>query len=312
MQYAVACTILAAVTMAVYMMFGRKNPMHNIAGPPSPSWIFGHLRQLLLASNFGDYEYRWLRAYGPIYRLKGCLGQDRLMVSDPIALQHVLNTPDFGQAPVLLNMIRLLFGEKCVLSVQGETHKRLRAGMNIGFTAAAVRNYQSVFEQVANEISERLEESADLSVDICPLLSIATLSAVSEGVLGHPTQDLGKEFVETTCQIMHLSSSQSPIQLITDALSASLPRWVMGATIHLPTATFRALHRERYLANEVGERIVQEKLEVVRQGLERNNDIFSRLLNPDPSDKTRDVLAGADIAAQTAIVMIAGQDTVCD
>jgi cytochrome P450 len=34
----------------------------------------------------------------------------------------------------------------------GEAHKRLRAAMNVGFSAAAVRSYQSVFTRVAHKV----------------------------------------------------------------------------------------------------------------------------------------------------------------
>ena len=34
--------------------------------------------QLLLSPQYGDYEFNWQKMYGPIYRLKGCLGVSTL------------------------------------------------------------------------------------------------------------------------------------------------------------------------------------------------------------------------------------------
>ncbi|KAJ7182342.1 cytochrome P450 [Mycena crocata] len=247
MSYAATSAVLVlVVTLALYVIFHRKNGIETIPGPSSPSWMFGHMRQLMHPPTLGDYEYRWLKEYGPVYRLKGCFGS-------------AITKPSF--------------------------------------------------EQVALAITEQLEQSVDPIVDICPVMGVATLRTVSEAVLGHPTEDLGEEFVSCTSDIVHLGSSQSAAQILADAIGAWLPAWVAGLTIYLPTTTCRLLLRERNLAAEVGERIVRQKFDAARQGLEMNNDTFSRLLNPDPSDKTRELLTGEDIAAQNAIILIAGKDT---
>jgi hypothetical protein len=68
------------------------------------------------------------------------------------------------------------------------------------------------------QISEHLEKSAATSTDVCPLLSTATLSAVSQGrrrstrqfshsitfsgVLGCSIQDFGEDFVKNSFQVM--------------------------------------------------------------------------------------------------------------
>jgi hypothetical protein len=34
----------------------------------------GNMLQLQFAENYGDYEFQWLKQYGPMYRVKGCFG----------------------------------------------------------------------------------------------------------------------------------------------------------------------------------------------------------------------------------------------
>ncbi|KAF8160388.1 hypothetical protein K438DRAFT_1686506 [Mycena galopus ATCC 62051] len=123
----------------------RPSGVENVVGPPSASWIFGHMRELLLPPQYGDYEFAWQKRYGPVYRLKGCLGQDRLMVSDPVALQYVLHSPMFFRGPVLERVIDLVFGSMSVFAATGGEHRRLRTALNVGFTASAVRGYQPIF-----------------------------------------------------------------------------------------------------------------------------------------------------------------------
>ncbi|KAJ7769724.1 cytochrome P450 [Mycena olivaceomarginata] len=254
--------VAAIVSVALYRVLHRKSGIENISGPPSPSWIFGrqsvllrlywpngtiypgNMLQLLLSPSYGDYEFTWLKLYGPIYRLKGCFRQNRLMVSDPLASQYILNSG----------------------------------------------HYQPIFEKMAQALSEQLEQSSASSINISPLLSTATLGAVSESmvtyagtmvdirsddyiaVLGCSTQYLGEEFVANHYQIV-----QSAAQILTNALGALLPTSVFNAAGYLPTTAFRAFHKAKYLTENLGRRVVQDRMNAARQGLEIDSDVYSRL-----------------------------------
>ncbi|KAF7344262.1 Cytochrome P450 [Mycena venus] len=287
MDNALLCiAALAAAVLALYSIFRRNSTIRDISGPPSPSWIFGHMRQLILSSPYGAHEFKWLNVYGSVYAFKGCFGQDRLMVADPVALQHILNSPKFGRAPILDNTASLLFGEKSVITASGSEHRRLRSALNVGFTAAAVRGYEPVFKNVAEKIVDQLEGFLT-PTDICSVLSSATLDAISQAILGHPTQDLGEDFVATNIEIVKLTATQSETHILADAIGSYLPAWVWRAAIYLPTTGAVVARKERFFAKQVGDRIVQEKIDAAEQGLEMNNDLFSFLLNPNPSDNTK-------------------------
>ncbi|KAJ7826948.1 cytochrome P450 [Mycena leptocephala] len=316
-------TILQGIAFiaAIYLVFRRRSTIHNIPGPLSPSWIFGrivvlmpasrHMLQLLLPAEYGEHEFNWQKLYGPVYRLKGCFGQDRLMVSDPLALQHVLNSNHFEHGPSIDNAVSLLFEEKCVMAAKGETHKRLRAAMQIGFTSSAVRECLPLFERIAQAVTERFGELAGLPADIIPVLSEATLNAISQATLSSSTQDLGQDFVLNNTQIMQvafilaLASSQSAVQIIAEVVAVRLPKWVWRAAIHLPTRTFNNIRTAKCFAREIGERTIREKMEAGRQG---QIDVFDMLLDPGRRENRRNALTKEEVAAQTGIIFIAGQD----
>ncbi|KAJ6527421.1 cytochrome P450 [Mycena capillaripes] len=299
----------AFVIVASYLVLHRKSGIENIPGPPSPSWIFGNMLQLLLPPSYGDYEFTWLKLYGPIYRLRECFGQDRLMVSDPLAFQYILNSAQFVHGPISENFVHLLYGKRSVSAVRGDTHKRLRAALNTGFTAAAVKNYQPIFQKMAQALTEQLEQSSASSINISPLLSTATLGAISEAVLGCSTQDLGDEFVANNSQIVVLASSQSAAQILANALGALLPTSVFNAAVYIPTSAFKAVRRAKYLADDLGRRVVREKMDAARQGLEIDGDVYGQLLNPVQSESTKKEMTEEAIVAQTSIILVAGQDT---
>jgi hypothetical protein len=160
MDYAVAFVGIVLV-VATYTLLRRGSTIKYIPGPPSPSWVFGELDlpfffqlsecrtecdvpgnmlQLFLPEEYGDNEFAWLKSFGAVYRLKGCFGvgpflctnfnlsaltigaqQDRLMVADLAALQHILNSPHFEHGPSQKAGINLLFPEKCVMRAQGKS-----------------------------------------------------------------------------------------------------------------------------------------------------------------------------------------------
>jgi hypothetical protein len=45
--------------------------------------------------------------------------EDRLMVSDPVALKHIINNRSFIRAPGQLQMGKLIFGERSVYCAEG-------------------------------------------------------------------------------------------------------------------------------------------------------------------------------------------------
>ncbi|KAJ6456993.1 cytochrome P450 [Mycena vitilis] len=301
--------VITAILVLYLVVRSRRSVVRDISGPPSPSWIFGNMRELMLPWSHGEKEFEWQKQYGAVYKFKGCFSQDRLMVSDPAALQYLLNSQHIAGSPTLLNMVGLVFGEKSLMGIRGPIHKRLRTGFNVGFTAASMRDLQPIFEKHAHAITQQLEAADTTTIDILPFLGHAALAAIAEAALSYSMDDLGEEYVAANVKIMAASSSQSPGQLIADAVGAHLPTWLLRSAIHLPTNTFKVIRDAKHLAIELGKRVVQEKREAKQGGLDIDHDIFGRLLDPKGSDTSRNALTGEDLIDQTTIIMIAGQDT---
>ncbi|KAJ7635192.1 cytochrome P450 [Roridomyces roridus] len=325
-----------------------RNPIQDIAGPPSCSWIYGNMLQLMLTKQYGDYEFDWQRSYGAVYRLKGCFSEDRLMVSDPVALQFILNSAKFEHSPMFASMMRLMHDRKSLIVAQGENHRRLRAALNPKFSAACVRGYEPVMQRAAQEvgaanifvilnnrcsasqITRELEKSPTLAMDILPLLSNAALGVVSEALLGCSTQDLGDEFMRIMARAVSVKSfifvtrlslaylmsffrnrdlglGVNETAILGNAIGTHLPEWVWDIAALLPTGILNELRQGKHTSIKIGRQIVERKMMAMREGLEVDADVYSRLLDGGHhSDKN---LTPEELAAQTSLIIIAGHET---
>ncbi|KAJ7663645.1 cytochrome P450 [Mycena olivaceomarginata] len=277
-HYGIAIFGLIALLVA-YRGLPRNSAILQLNGPPSPSWLFGNMAQLMLPP-YGWYEFDWQKIYGPVYRFKGCFG-DRLMISDPAALQYILNSPRFKLGPGPENLVHLLYPT-------GEHY-----------------------------ISEQLEDSSVVPTNIAPILSHATLGTTSEGcavsppsmqvltvfpaTLGYSVDDLGKNLT--------LGSDQSATHILGEAVGSRLPTFLWRAAEYLPTTTCKAIRRAKYLADELGIRVVQGKRSGARQGIEIDTDLFGQLWQQHDSTSAKHSMTEKEIVAQTGMMILAGQET---
>ncbi|KAF7297719.1 Cytochrome P450 [Mycena kentingensis (nom. inval.)] len=284
----------------------RDPGLEQIPGPPSPSWLFGNMLQLFLPP-YGTYDDLWRKNYGSVYRYQGSFGRDCLLISDPVALQHVLNSHngEFELAPIFDTLFRWLFGDRNMAVLKGTEHRAVRTAWNSAFTAGAVRQYQPILEKIAHEISERLDKTEAASIDMCPLLSRATVRSTTEVVFGCHVEDLGADFLKSNSSIMASSATQSPTQILIDELGTLLPPWLFRQKIRLPITASKALRKHVELAEAEGWKLVNEKTHAAKEGHGSGVDVYSNLLRLD----TNKAIKPDDIVAQTSVMMIGGEDT---
>ncbi|KAJ7790708.1 hypothetical protein B0H14DRAFT_2625759 [Mycena olivaceomarginata] len=114
-HYGIAIFILIALVVA-YRGLCRNSAIRQL----NVTVKQGNMTQLKLPP-YGRYELDWQKIYGPVHRFKGCFGQDRLMISDPVALQYILNSPQFKLGPGLENLVHLLYPKGSIMSLTTET-----------------------------------------------------------------------------------------------------------------------------------------------------------------------------------------------
>ncbi|KAJ7674479.1 cytochrome P450 [Mycena olivaceomarginata] len=232
----------------------------------------GNMLQFRIPSSYGDYEFKWFKIYGPVYRLKGCFGQNRLMVADLLACQHILKSPHFALSPTLDNTLRMAVGDGTMIRMRGKAHQRLEMDSirDLPLPRPAAFS-QSLTMSRRLQITQELELSGTAPIDIVPPLGIATFTAIAGAALGYSLDDLGEEYVAATARY----------------------------------TAWKASH----LAQSIGAQVVKEKHDLVQQGLNTDGDIFGILLDQVHSNTERIPLTGEEIVKQTQTIMTAGQET---
>ncbi|KAF7331131.1 Cytochrome P450 [Mycena sanguinolenta] len=180
-----------------------RSSLNNIQGPPWSSWIYGHLREILLPSHYGEHESKWQSQYGSLYKIKGAFGEDRLMVSDPGALKQIMgDTETFVRSDHHQQIVLSLIGHKSLLYRQ--TIRGLGGIMNPAFSPANIRALPPLFRNVSERMIEKWEKKRttlgpNQPFDVFHPIHEVTLDAIGEAAVGylfHAEKD-GEEYARS-------------------------------------------------------------------------------------------------------------------
>ncbi|KAJ7504760.1 cytochrome P450 [Mycena galericulata] len=300
---------VCATVILVYRVRQRAlDLVVSLRGPANPSWIFGNMRQVMLADNYGDCEFEWQEEYGPVYRIKGCFGRNRLIISDPLAVKHIINTPTFTHPPGFMRNAEMDFG-KSVASVQGEDHRRFRGAMSSGFSVKVIKSFVPLFIDAARKTVREWEmlctPGSSSTLNVCKLLDLATLDIISQAALGIPintVQDPHHPLARSHTNVLASAFKRSSVSLLADYLLGFVPEFIFRQTIHLPLAAMRAVSAFR----AVTERFIKEKTEEfqMKEG-EGGNDLLNLIRNGRSGNSKMTV---AELTEQIRILLVAGQD----
>lgn len=113
----------------------------------------GNIPELTL-TEFGVIEDEWMKEYGNIVKIKASLGETRLFISDPLALQHILQTSGYNYPkPPGYNSMDSFFIDKGIVLSEGEMHKRYRRVMLPAFGMAEVKSMVPMLQHIVGKVS---------------------------------------------------------------------------------------------------------------------------------------------------------------
>lgn len=299
----------------VVILFGlwlilRRSPntVTAVLGPPSPSWVYGNLEQLVLAENYGDHEFQWQKQYGPVYRIKGCFGENRLVISDPQALRHLLNDPSVMRPPSQSKTTRLVFGEDSVFCVEGEQHRNLRAALSGGLSGRGVRSFLPVFTDVANKIVHEWEmlcsTGSSTRINVGKMMHLATLEIICAAGFGFHVDTVRNPEHPLAVSHLHVLATafvRSKFGLLADLFIPHIPEFMLRLGLRLPLGPLSAILNFKNATNQ----IMKEKARDFERGRKDHYDLLD--ISRDSASKAG--VTPSQVVHQIPVLLLAGQDT---
>ncbi|KAI6029284.1 cytochrome P450 [Pisolithus microcarpus] len=309
---------LPLVAYAIYRRFTRTS-LSQLHGPKSTSFLFGNLLDLY-QSMAGEAEFRWKNLYGSVVRVKGILGEDQLVVSDPKALSRILSSASqqFPKVPERRILTFLLLG-KGIIWAEGDIHKRQRKILNPGFGAAESRAFLTVSQASAQSMVARWMEvvntgnSDKVVLDIPSWVSRATLDAIGQGAfdvklgcLDNSEIPLAKGYQG---MMMSVFGTPSVLQIFIQEALKYIPQSIVKYWVkHTPNHRAARLREVNDVATATAKTMVTEKAESLLQG-KGSRDIFTLLVKANMDAEAKNKLSDEELYSQMRVILFAGHET---
>ncbi|KAI3612433.1 cytochrome p450 [Moniliophthora roreri] len=299
----------------------RKDGVAALSGPSYISWVHGNLANLVFSQRYGDYEFDWQKKYGRAYRVRGCVGENRLMVADPVGLKSIFQNPDvFIPVPMQRTGSWILGGPHSIFYVFEHDHKRIRNVFNTAFTPSRLRALVPSMQTVSRKVAEYWESLCSEStgaqavgvVDIYKTLQQLTLETVGECIMGYQFNGIGNDdhpVARNLFNILTLTAYKSRDDLVVSRIVSLLPEVALQyLLLNSSNEASRALFRFKNIMAPFSNELVANKIKNQELGLE-SSDLLSIVVSENQKLHPPAKLIDPEIASQVAAILIAGQDT---
>ncbi|KAJ7615888.1 cytochrome P450 [Roridomyces roridus] len=313
--------------------FFVRNPLDNIPGPPSDSFLAGVLFLLermgaSLTSPTGnvaqlhgpdgfELHQSLERDYDPVVRIHGLFGATQLYVYDPVALHSIVMKDQdlYEESPVFLSLSGLLFG-KGILSTTGEEHRRHRKVLVQAFSTRNLRGMVPVLYEVAHRLRDGLmrpqvKDSAK-ELDMNALLSRTSLEFIGRAGIGHsfdtlasseePVDPYTESLKNLTLLIRELAVFTPLAPLISKLGSASLQWFLLGL---VPLRSLSALRDVVSTMEARAKTLVCQQIRAMEKDSGKMD--VTRLLLKMDDEGTR--WTDADVVTRTSMIIQTATDT---
>ncbi|XP_052178433.1 cytochrome P450 716B1-like [Diospyros lotus] len=244
----------------------------------------------LLGAMRSNAAEKWLeervRKYGPISKLS-LFGKPTVFIHGPAANKFVFNSDGDSIGNQQVTSIRKILGERNILELSGEDHKRVRGALVSFLKPESLKEYVGKMEaEVRRHL--RLHWEGRQTVTVLPLAKTLTFNIICSLLFGVEFGSRRDELVDCFQQMMEGMWSV-PLNLPFSRFSRSL----------------RASARARAIAKDL---IREKRLQLEQQTASPRQDLITCLLSI-RDDDNRQVVSDDEIVDNILLVMVAGHDT---
>jgi cytochrome P450 len=273
-----------------------------------------------LQSAAGEADFRWQHEFGHVIRVKGILGEDRLLISDPKALQYIHLTAgaNFVKAPERIVANKFLMGPSVIVA-EGADHKRHRKILAPAFALTETKTYIPIFHQTAQKLCNMWKDvikegnKGQVTIEVSRWLSRATLDALGKaafdyefGALDNAENKLAKAYENLMTDAYAVTSSG---KVFVQQLLGHLPPSAFHILASLPSKGIAHMRAVAEAATEVARDIVTHRTASLARGEKIGRDVMSLLIQANLSEKENARISDEELFAQMRTIMFGGHET---
>ncbi|RPD54899.1 cytochrome P450 [Lentinus tigrinus ALCF2SS1-7] len=302
--------------------------LDNVPGPPSRSFLYGNLKQLLDRRDGWSFLRYLTDSYPGVVKLNGPLGRRMLYVFDPTAMHNIIVKDQyvFEESEFFIKSNRLFFGPG-LLGTLGEHHRRQRKLLNPAFSIAHMRRMIPIFNVVGHKLVEAIEgrvrdKSAAVELDMLSWMGRTALELIGQAGLGYsfdplvddtPADQVGhaiKAFQPTITDIHFL---RRLLPYVTDfgtpVLRRKLLELVPNPAVQKMKDIVDTIWRQSEEIYESKKRALEQGDEAVAQQIGEGKDLMSILLQANMNAAEEDRLPEEELLGQMSTFIFAAMDT---
>ncbi|CAA7259771.1 unnamed protein product [Cyclocybe aegerita] len=203
------------------------SPLRQVPGPPLGHPVFGQ-SGTIIRSETGIPQREWVKKYGPVVRVIGPVGIERMIFMRPEALHQMLvkDWLEYPRPGFLRNILGLVTGYG-LLTVTGNDHKQMRRAMNPAFSIpnlmAQIPMYFEPIDGLVDILKSQIKPGEAKQIYVYEWLSKVTLDIICETAFGYKADSLHNPHNELAEAYEQLLSLQSGPNLAKFILLVSLP-----------------------------------------------------------------------------------------
>ncbi|KAI0292218.1 cytochrome P450 [Multifurca ochricompacta] len=266
----------------------------------------------------GSYDLKWQDSYGMVARIWAPCNDDRLWISDPKALQYILQTSRYNMVkPYAARFLLNSATGPGVNGAEGEDHYRQRRILLPAFGPSESRAQIPVFRQCASELVDEFKSkmesqgSTSQETNIPHFLTYAILNALGLAAFNYNFRGHGKDREEFTASLRDFMVKgfglPSNGKVFFQGIMDHLPTWMLDLMVNLPSSGLTFLRRHVELSNGIAQQLIQSRLTEEDDGNQK--DALSRIVIANRSESERWRLSDKELFPQLATILGAGHET---
>nr|QDJ74243.1 cytochrome P450-3 [Thanatephorus cucumeris] len=290
-----------------------SSPLRHLPGPPSDSWLLGHLFTLVEHQHSTIWE-TWKEKYGKVIRLRGICGEYQVCIWDMRAINYVLShNTAFPKSESMRHGLALLLGEG-ILAADEVTHKRQRRVMNPAFSALHIRNLLPIFIAKSNQLrdiwTDKLHDKpAGETIEVLSWLTRATLDIIGLAGFGYDFRSLEDEdkdeLAKAYTELFNSNINISPFIII---------KGLVCNFLGISTEDARRFKANQATVRRIGTELMKDK-KALLQGDSRSEescgrDLLTLLIKSNLAETDNlQVMSDEEVLGQISTFLVAGHET---